>query len=188
MKPGKSKIPPHAKRVFEGVIYEIYQWQQEMFDGSIETFEVARRADVVSVIPVVDDQILILHEEQPHHGSRISFPGGRIEPGEDPFTAAHRELREETGMKFGKLKLVMIEDIGGGKLDWTAYRFVATDLIATEEQQQDPGERIQPELVSFSKAKEYSVGNLFMSLEVMSQVESLEALLALPAVELPEAG
>ncbi len=32
-------IPDHATCVFRGMLFDVYQWQQEMFDGSIETFE-----------------------------------------------------------------------------------------------------------------------------------------------------
>lgn len=33
-----------------------------------------------------------------HHGGQISFPGGRIEPNEDPWNAALREAQEEIGL------------------------------------------------------------------------------------------
>lgn len=33
-----------------------------------------------------------------HHGGQISLPGGRIEPGEDPYAAAIREFEEELGV------------------------------------------------------------------------------------------
>ena len=28
-----KKIPNNAKRVFKGVIFDVYQWEQEVFDG-----------------------------------------------------------------------------------------------------------------------------------------------------------
>ena len=33
------KVPKQAKRVFKGVIFDVYQWEQEMFDGTKEIFE-----------------------------------------------------------------------------------------------------------------------------------------------------
>jgi ADP-ribose pyrophosphatase len=175
-------IPVHAKKVFTGVIYDIWQWQQELFDGSYTTFEMASRADVVSIIPVIGDEIIVLHEEQPMHDPRIGFPGGHMDPGELPLQSAIRELHEETGMVFKNLKLVMVENIGGGKLDWWGYRYVATELIRTDEPHIDPGEKIRKEQVSFAVAKELARNNPFMSHGVIDAVGSLEELVALPAV------
>lgn len=39
-------IPEQAGCVFHGEIFDVYQWQQEMFDGSYERFEMLRRPDV----------------------------------------------------------------------------------------------------------------------------------------------
>lgn len=36
---------------------------------------------------------------------RWCLPGGHVDPGEDPLTAAHRELYEETGLKVEELRL-----------------------------------------------------------------------------------
>jgi 8-oxo-dGTP pyrophosphatase MutT (NUDIX family) len=37
-------------------------------------------------------------ETLPNHPSQVAFPGGSREPGEDPWTAALREAREEVGL------------------------------------------------------------------------------------------
>ena len=72
-----KKIPDHAKRVFQGVIFDVYQWQQELFDGSIETFEALRRPNTLMVIPTMGDTILLAEEVQPGKGRFLSLFGGR---------------------------------------------------------------------------------------------------------------
>lgn len=47
------KIPSHATKVFSGVIFDVYQWEQELFNGNIATFEALRRPSTVIIIPVV---------------------------------------------------------------------------------------------------------------------------------------
>ena len=157
-----------------------------MYDGSIATFEAASRADAVSIIPIIDDKIVIIHEEQPTRSATIGFPGGHIEPGEDPLTAAKRELYEETGMSFKDLKLIAIEDIGGHKVDWNCYRYIATGLISRDEPRLDPGEKIVVEIIDFNKAKELAADNIYMAHMVMDDVKSVDDLIDIPAIELPE--
>jgi hypothetical protein len=48
-----AKIPSHAHKVFSGVIFDVYQWDQELFNGKIATFEAIQRPSTVIVIPVV---------------------------------------------------------------------------------------------------------------------------------------
>jgi len=40
------------------------------------------------------------------HAGQISFPGGRIEPGEDPVTAALREAEEEVGLDPARVRIL----------------------------------------------------------------------------------
>lgn len=42
-------------------------------------------------------------ETLPHHKSQIAFPGGGLETGEDPWTAALREAEEEVGFDTSKI-------------------------------------------------------------------------------------
>jgi len=94
----KVKIPKSAKNVFKGLIFDVYQWEQKLFDGSLATFERLKRVDTVNVIPVTRDRkIILLHQRQPGTALFTGFAGGRIDGNEGVAEAAERELLEETG-------------------------------------------------------------------------------------------
>jgi 8-oxo-dGTP pyrophosphatase MutT (NUDIX family) len=65
-------------------------------------FETARPAAVLVPILVREGRLsVLLTERAAHlktHAGQVSFPGGRIEPGETPLEAALREAREEIGL------------------------------------------------------------------------------------------
>ncbi len=42
-------------------------------------------------------------DKLPHHKGQIAFPGGSLEPGEDPWAAAVRETEEEIGIERKKI-------------------------------------------------------------------------------------
>lgn len=148
---GRQPIPPHAKKVFTGEIFEVYQWEQELFDGSKATFEKLKRDDTVTVIPVLENgNILVIDDEQPGRLPAPTFPGGRLDPGEDPEVAAKRELLEETGYAPKQLVLHSAEQ-AVTKLDWAWYSFIARGCTKVAEQHLDAGERITVKEVTFDE-------------------------------------
>mgnify|MGYP001616302457 FL=1 len=93
-----KQLPPNATCVFHGKIFDVYQWQQKMFDGSTETFERLKRLNTAMVIPVVGDKILVQEQQQPDMEPFVGLAGGRCNDyEEDQLTTAKRELLEETG-------------------------------------------------------------------------------------------
>lgn len=146
----KSRVPEQARLVFKGVIFGVWQWEQEMFDGSIETFEMLTRDDSASVIAVIGDKILLQKEEQPGRSPFISVPGGRCDAGEEPIDAAKRELLEESGYVSDDVEL-LLEYHPSNKIDWAMYSYVARDCRKVAEPHLDAGERIEPMLVSFEE-------------------------------------
>lgn len=149
--PSRQEIPAHAARVFEGVLFDVYQWEQKMFDGSKATFERLRRPDTVGVFPVLPDgRIVIVKEEQPGAAPYMSILGGRVERGEAPDAAAHRELREESGYSARELVLWDAQQ-PVAKLDWAVYTFIAKGIEPAGAQQLDAGERVELVMVSLDE-------------------------------------
>lgn len=175
-------IPEGAKRVFEGVIYSVYQWQQKLFDGSQTTFEMLRRPDTVSAICVIDNKLIVLQDEQPHRGVRTTFPGGRVESDEDTLAAAQREVHEETGYQFNNWRLLQVFQ-PHTKIEQFIYLYLAWGGGKAAEPHVDAGERIAVELLPLAAVKqlvEDGVGYMGESREIFAGAGSMEALLALP--------
>lgn len=152
--PSNAKlIPKHAQCVFRGLIFDTYQWQQEMFDGRSQTFEMLKRADTVKVILMDGEEVVIVKQEQPGTMVFLDLPGGRHDIKEETeLDAAKRELREETGYRCNKWKLVSIVQ-PDSKIDFLVYYFVAWDIFSASKAQLDNGERIELVKVSFEELK-----------------------------------
>lgn len=149
--PANSKIPDGAQRVFKGVIFDIYQWQQELFDGSFATYEMAARRDGAVVFPVLPDgRILLVKDTQPVQGTVITAPAGGVEEGEAPEQAARRELLEETGYVAEELT-PLFSVSPSKKVAWTIHLFVGKGVKKISEPALDAGERIELYPVSFDE-------------------------------------
>jgi len=175
-------IPENASRVFEGEIFDVYQWQQEMFDGSFEIFEMLKRSDTVKVIAIKDNKIVICEEEQPHTKVFFDVPSGRHDVEEESeLDAAKRELLEETGMSFAKWKLIAIEQ-PHTKIDWFVYIFLASDFVSQIEQNLDAGEKITVHLKSLDETVElaYDPRNRYIPIDILEEAKSIDGLLDLP--------
>lgn len=147
----KQPIPNNAQKVFKGEIFDVFQWEQKMFDGSKTTFEKIKRADTVNVIPITNSGRLILSEqEQPGGTPFIGLLGGRIDEEETPLEAAKRELLEESGLKADKFILWGAEQFLE-KIDWAIYTFVAKGCHKVKEQSIDAGEKIKLIQVTFDE-------------------------------------
>ncbi len=144
------KIPPHAKLIFKGVIFDIYQWEQKMFDGTTATFEMAKRPDTSQVIATRGDKIIICHQEQPDRALYLSLFGGRIERGEEPLVGAKRELQEEAGLASEQWKLLRTHN-PSHKIDWTIYYYIAKNCKIVAEPHLDSGEKIELLEISFDE-------------------------------------
>jgi ADP-ribose pyrophosphatase len=145
------KIPSHASKVFSGVIFDVYQWEQELFNGEKATFEWLRRPHTVIVIPVVWDRIAIARERQPWKDWYLTPFAGRMDDGEEPLAAAQRELKEESGLVSDDWELYQMFSVWG-KVDYKLYYFLARDSrVIAEQQLDDGGEEIEVMYLSFQE-------------------------------------
>ena len=136
------KLPSQAKKVFQGEIFAVYQWEQEMFDGSYEIFEMLKRPSTIQIIATQGDKVMMSKQSQPNKHNYHSLFGGRAEPDEEPLVTAKRELLEESGLESDDWELYkQYQPIS--KIDWDIYLFIARNCNKVAEPQLDPGEKIE---------------------------------------------
>lgn len=174
-------VPPQAERVFKGVIYDVYHWEQPMFDGRVATFEMLRRPDTILILGVKDDKIIMINEEQPYNGSTVRLPGGRNDvESEDELACAQREMREETGLIFNNWRLLQVYQ-PAPKIEAFVYIFLATDFKDQVEPQLDGGEKIKLHPMPINQAIKYLNGHLETK-NILEQAKTVNGLLAMPDV------
>lgn len=145
-----GKIPPQAKRVFEGIIFDVYHWEQELYNGKTTTFEMLKRADSVAVLAIEGDKIMMIEDEQPSRPMVLGFPAGRRDPGETALEAAKRELLEETGYTANFWEHYITFE-PSHKMEWKLPFFIAKDLINIADADPGAGERITVKWVTFDQ-------------------------------------
>lgn len=146
-----ADIPEHARHAFKGILFDVYQWEQRLFDGSTTTFEAVKRVPTVQILATTPEQkVILLREEQPYVGAFTAVPGGRIERGDTPRQTVDRELLEELGMTAGRVQQWKKYTIGSS-IHWETYDFFARDCRQIQAPDQEPGERIEAVLVTFDE-------------------------------------
>lgn len=181
--PKKARlIPKEAVCVFKGIIFDVYQWQQEKFDGSFATYEMIKRPDTVNVLAIKGDKIVIIRDEQPSRPAVLILPGGRHDvASETELDCAKREMHEETGMRFKNWKLISVKQ-EHAKIEYFYYIFLATDFEGQDEPHVDAGgERIEVREVSLKELKESAEiqHNGYLPYELLRNADSLDDLRAL---------
>lgn len=147
----KTTVPDSAKLVFEGQIFDTYQWEQVLYDGSTHTFEKIVRHDTAVIYPILEDgKILLIKDSQPQRETVITAPSGRLEEGENPEEAIVRELLEETGHKAGAV-IPFYTYQPYEKVDWFVHVFIGKNCKKVQEPKVDAGEKIELMPVSYEE-------------------------------------
>lgn len=95
--------------------------------------------NVIMVYHTDGQQALFCRRAKPPFEGQLNFVGSKVEPGESPFQAAYRELREETGIGEESIRLThlstFVYHVDGVELQWFAGRLRA-DIPLKEEKNQ----------------------------------------------------
>ncbi len=93
-----------GETVFDGKIMHVRRDKVQLSDGSEAYREVVDHSGGVCVLALDNERrvLLVRQFRYPRELILREIPAGKLEPGEDPFDAAKRELKEETGATAGK--------------------------------------------------------------------------------------
>ena len=160
---GAIKTPPpdftetktKTETLFSGEMLKVQRDTVRLPDGNTATRELVRHPGAVIIAPLLDENTILLEWQYRYAPGRHlwELPAGKKDPGEDPLTAARRELLEETGYVAARWDFAADLDICVGYSDERAQIYIARDL----EYQGHPGEPdefLHIEKVPLKKAEE----------------------------------
>lgn len=92
--------------IFNGKVFDVQKHSVKLLNDSIVTREQVLHNGGVAIV-AIDSNDMIFMVRQYRFGADITtleIPAGKLEKDENPYDAAMRELREETGYRADKLK------------------------------------------------------------------------------------
>lgn len=124
--------------VYQGPIFKIRKHHVNTVAGESERDVLEHNGGAVMI--AITDEGKILMEKQfrkPLEKVILELPAGKIDPGEEPVHAAHRELAEETGYRIGNIKHLVTYTPTCGYSNEYLYIYVCRDLVPGETNMDD---------------------------------------------------
>jgi 8-oxo-dGTP pyrophosphatase MutT (NUDIX family) len=119
-------------------------------------FYVIESRDWINIIPItVDHQVVMVRQYR--HGSRevtLEIPGGLVDSGDTPETAAARELLEETGYQAAEYVKIGAANPNPAIFNNRCYTFLARNVARVRDPMPDQTEDIESVLVPLSDISE----------------------------------
>lgn len=144
--------------VFKGKIIKVRRDDIETAEGVPAIREVVMHNGGAAVIALTDkDEILLVRQYRYAVESQmIEIPAGKLEPGEDPFDAINRELREETGAVAEKVTHLGWFYVSPGYVTEKLYLYLAEGLTFGD-QDLDPDEYLDVIRMPFDEALAFAM-------------------------------
>ncbi len=112
--------------------YAVVRRHVTLPDGTAHTYDEVQHPGAAVILPILPDGRVLLQNVYRFTVGRdlLELPAGTLDPGEDPQTAAGRELTEETGYRAGKLTLLLEMLSTPGFCNERMFMYVAEELTA----------------------------------------------------------
>jgi ADP-ribose pyrophosphatase len=95
-----------SRAIFQGRVLGLEVDRVRLANGKVSELEIVRHPGAVAVAPVTaSGEVLLVRQFRYATGDwLLEVPAGKLDLGEEPNTAASRELEEETGYRPGRLE------------------------------------------------------------------------------------
>jgi len=142
-----------SSRIYDGHILNLRVDQVALSDGAKSIREVVEHRGAVAIVPMLtNNRVLLVRQYRYAVGKELlEIPAGTLEIGENPDTAANRELEEETGYKAHQITKITEIYMAPGYATEKIHIYLATNLQPSK-MQLDEDERINIEPMSFAEA------------------------------------
>lgn len=139
--------------IFDGVLLKVYRDEVGLADGGQSVREFVHHPGGVAVVALDAEGNVCLERQfrYPYRKIVTEIPAGKLEPGEDPFDAIRRELKEEIGAEAGRWDALGSIMPSVGYTDEMIYLFLARDLTFGE-RHLDRDEFLEPFKMPFDEA------------------------------------
>lgn len=119
-----------ANRAYDGKLLKVDEVEIELPNGKGTTHEVIRHPGAVAIVALDKTGKVLLLRQYRTALERVvvEIPAGKIDPGETPEEAVHRELQEETGYTCGEIRRLASIAVAVGYSDEIIHIFMATDI------------------------------------------------------------
>ncbi|GGK32352.1 NUDIX domain-containing protein [Nocardia camponoti] len=135
--PGKHEFETVGSNLlYSGAIVALRKDQVRMPDGRVADREIIEHHGAVAVLALdeFDNVVLIRQYRHPVRSRLLELPAGLLDiAGEDPLTAAKRELAEETGLAASDWSVLVDVALSPGFTDEALRVFFATGLSETHQ-------------------------------------------------------
>ncbi|WP_281285945.1 NUDIX hydrolase [Paenibacillus sinopodophylli] len=141
--------------IFEGKMITLQVDTVTLADGRTATREIVKHPGAAAVMALLDGKLLVVEQfRKPLEKFQVEIPAGKLDLGEDPITAAARELEEETGYRSDDLKLLSAFYTSPGFADEKLYIYF-TDKVEQGVQNPDEDEDLKVEAITLEQAEAY---------------------------------
>ena len=146
-----------TRRVFEGRVFSVARDRVRLPHGREATLDVVRHAASAVLLPMVDDQHVVLIRQYRYPVDRVlwELPAGTLDPGESPEVAAARECHEEIGLVPSRVERIGAFFPTPGYCDEEMFFFRLTGLrTPAAPAALDPDEDIEPRVFTLAEARD----------------------------------